>query len=147
MPIEVLVELVSIGTLLAFFLVCCGMLLLFACDGICSAPCDSALLYLVSVRFVCVVMIFVLIAGVLVLRYTKPDLPRPFRCPCVPAIPIAGAFICLMLMVRLFCVDLLLLIFWIYSCRCRGRTGCGWLAGCSWVSSFTSSTADDTHAH
>ena len=46
LPIGLLGELVSIGTLLAFAIVC---------------------------------------AGVLVLRYTDPDLPRPFRTPLVPA--------------------------------------------------------------
>ena len=49
-PIGLLGELVSIGTLLAFVIVC---------------------------------------AGVLVLRYTDPDRPRPFRTPLVPFVPIA----------------------------------------------------------
>lgn len=61
-PLSVLVELVSIGTLLAFFIVCCS---------------------------------------VLMLRYTCPQLPRPFRCPWVPVIPTLGAFLCLMLMLSL----------------------------------------------
>jgi len=61
-PIHVVGELVSIGTLLAFVLVC---------------------------------------MGVLVLRYTNPEAPRPFRTPLVPAVPILGALICLAQMVGL----------------------------------------------
>ena len=58
-PIGLLGELVSIGTLLAFGIVC---------------------------------------AGVLVLRYKQPDLPRPFRTPLVPFVPIMGILICFGLM-------------------------------------------------
>jgi APA family basic amino acid/polyamine antiporter len=59
LPIGLLGELVSIGTLLAFAIVC---------------------------------------AGVLVLRYTDPDRPRPFRTPLVPFVPIAGILACFYLM-------------------------------------------------
>src|SRR5215218_5614194 len=59
LPIGLLGELVSIGTLLAFAIVC---------------------------------------AGVLVLRYTDPARPRPFRTPWVPFVPIAGIFACFYLM-------------------------------------------------
>src|ERR687894_833585 len=42
---------------------------------------------------------FVLVSlGVLVLRRTQPDLPRAFRTPLVPAIPIAAAALCLFVM-------------------------------------------------
>jgi APA family basic amino acid/polyamine antiporter len=61
-PIDVLGQLVSIGTLLAFVLVC---------------------------------------IGVIVLRRTAPAVPRPFRTPAVPAVPIAGAAICLAQMIGL----------------------------------------------
>jgi APA family basic amino acid/polyamine antiporter len=45
---------------------------------------------------------FVLVsAGVIILRKTAPDLPRPFRTPWVPFVPIAGAVICLAQMVGL----------------------------------------------
>ena len=45
---------------------------------------------------------FVLIcAGVLVLRRTKPDQPRPFRIPFMPWIPILGMVTCVGLMVFL----------------------------------------------
>jgi len=54
-PIGLLGELVSIGTLLAFVIVC---------------------------------------AGIIVLRRTRPELPRPFRTPLVPAVPILGILIC-----------------------------------------------------
>jgi APA family basic amino acid/polyamine antiporter len=61
-PIAVLGQLVSIGTLLAFVLVC---------------------------------------IGVIMLRRTAPEVPRPFRTPGVPFVPIAGAAICLAQMVGL----------------------------------------------
>jgi APA family basic amino acid/polyamine antiporter len=54
-PIGLLGELVSIGTLLAFVIVC---------------------------------------GGILVLRSTQPGLPRPFRTPGVPVVPILGIAIC-----------------------------------------------------
>ncbi len=59
LPIGLLGELVSIGTLLAFAIVC---------------------------------------AGVLVLRYTDPDRPRPFRTPLVPFVPVLGILACFYLM-------------------------------------------------
>jgi APA family basic amino acid/polyamine antiporter len=62
MPIEKLGELVSIGTLFAFVLVC---------------------------------------GGVIVLRKTHPDMPRHFRCPAVPVLPLAGIVVCLALMAGL----------------------------------------------
>jgi APA family basic amino acid/polyamine antiporter len=59
LPIGLLGQLVSIGTLLAFAIVC---------------------------------------GGVLVLRRTDPDRPRPFRTPWVPFVPIAGMLACFYLM-------------------------------------------------
>ncbi|HOX21104.1 MAG TPA: amino acid permease, partial [Gemmatimonadales bacterium] len=59
LPIGLLGELVSIGTLLAFAIVC---------------------------------------GGVLVLRYTDPNIPRPFRTPLVPLVPILGVGFCFYLM-------------------------------------------------
>lgn len=42
---------------------------------------------------------FVLVSiGVLVLRRTRPDLPRAFKTPFVPALPIAAALICIFVM-------------------------------------------------
>ncbi len=61
-PIGALGELVSIGTLLAFVLVC---------------------------------------AGVIVLRRTMPDAPRPFKVPGMPWVPLLGVVSCLYLMAGL----------------------------------------------
>ncbi|HEU4799106.1 MAG TPA: amino acid permease [Gemmatimonadales bacterium] len=62
LPIGLLGELVSIGTLLAFAIVC---------------------------------------AGVLVLRRTDPDRPRPFRVPFSPVVPLLGIASCFYLMIGL----------------------------------------------
>ena len=61
-PISILGELVSIGTLLAFVIVC---------------------------------------AGVWMIRRTNPDLPRPFKTPMVPFVPIMGMAISLLMMLGL----------------------------------------------
>jgi APA family basic amino acid/polyamine antiporter len=61
-PMSLLADMTSIGTLLAFVIVC---------------------------------------AGVLVLRRTRPDLPRPYRTPFVPLVPILGIVVCLTLMLAL----------------------------------------------
>ncbi|MCC6753798.1 MAG: amino acid permease [Saprospiraceae bacterium] len=62
LPIHILGELVSIGTLFAFVIVC---------------------------------------VGIIVLRRSRPDLPRPFKTPLVPLVPILGALICFAQMVGL----------------------------------------------
>jgi len=62
LPLKVLAELVNIGTLFAFVVVC---------------------------------------AAVLIMRYTRPDVPRPFRTPLVPFVPVAGMLANLMLMIAL----------------------------------------------
>lgn len=72
-PLNVLGELVSIGTLLAFSLVC---------------------------------------AGVLVLRKTQPNLPRPFRTPWVPVVPVLGVLICVAQMFSLPAITWLNLTVW-----------------------------------
>lgn len=61
-PIGEVAELVNIGTLAAFFLVC---------------------------------------VGVIILRAKHPDLPRPFKTPWSPLIPLLGALACLYLMLNL----------------------------------------------
>ena len=61
-PLEIIFELVNIGTLFAFVIVN---------------------------------------VGVIVLRRTKPDLPRGFRVPWVPVVPIIGALLCFYLMKEL----------------------------------------------
>ncbi|KAA9340527.1 amino acid permease [Adhaeribacter soli] len=72
-PIGLLGELVSIGTLFAFIIVC---------------------------------------AGILMLRYTNPDIHRPFRTPFVPVVPILGILICGYMMVNLPHDTWLRLIIW-----------------------------------
>ena len=62
LPIDVLSQLVAMGTLLAFAIVC---------------------------------------GAVLVLRHTSPELPRPFRTPGSPWVPLAGVASCLYLMAGL----------------------------------------------
>jgi APA family basic amino acid/polyamine antiporter len=62
LPISILGEMVSIGTLLAFAIVC---------------------------------------GGVLVLRYRQPELPRPFKTPWMPVVPILGMLSCVYLMITL----------------------------------------------
>jgi basic amino acid/polyamine antiporter, APA family len=78
-PIGVLGQLVSIGTLLAFVLVC---------------------------------------LGVIILRRTAPDAPRPFRTPAVPAVPIAGAVICLAQMAGLPGATWERLLIWLVAGLC-----------------------------
>jgi basic amino acid/polyamine antiporter, APA family len=47
-------------------------------------------------------MAFVIVSvGVIVLRYTRPDLPRPFRMPWVPVLPALSALVALLLMLGL----------------------------------------------
>jgi APA family basic amino acid/polyamine antiporter len=72
-PINILGELVSIGTLLAFVIVC---------------------------------------IGVLVLRYRHPEIPRVFRTPWVPFVPIAGAIVTILQMAFLPLDTWIRLIVW-----------------------------------
>jgi APA family basic amino acid/polyamine antiporter len=73
LPIGILGELVSIGTLLAFVIVC---------------------------------------AGIIVLRHTRPELPRPFRTPGSPVVPALGILSCLYLMAGLPFDTWLRLVVW-----------------------------------
>jgi APA family basic amino acid/polyamine antiporter len=73
LPVKILGELVSIGTLAAFITVC---------------------------------------LGVLVLRRTRPDLPRPFKTPWPWFVCIAGALVCGLMMVSLGPATWLRLVIW-----------------------------------
>ena len=72
-PLDGLAELVNIGTLFAFMIVC---------------------------------------AGVIVLRYTRPDLPRPFKTPLMPYIPLLGIISCGYLICYLPWITLLRFVIW-----------------------------------
>ncbi len=57
---------------------------------------------------------FILVcAGVLYLRRTQPDLPRPFRCPGLPAVPILGILCCLYLIAGLPLSTQVRLVVWL----------------------------------
>jgi APA family basic amino acid/polyamine antiporter len=57
---------------------------------------------------------FVLVSvGIMILRKTAPEAPRPFRTPWVPFVPIAGALICLAQMVGLPIATWERLIIWL----------------------------------
>ena len=59
----------------------------------------DALLHLTNIG---TLFAFVIVCtAVLVMRRIEPDLPRPFRCPLVPIVPILGIGSCLMLMLSL----------------------------------------------
>jgi APA family basic amino acid/polyamine antiporter len=51
-------------------------------------------------------------AGIIIMRRTNPDLPRPFRTPWVPLIPILGILVNLLLMAGLGWTNWLRLIVW-----------------------------------
>jgi APA family basic amino acid/polyamine antiporter len=64
--------------------------------------------------------------GIIILRKKRPDLPRPFKTPWVPVIPIAGALVCLTQMfalsfdtwMRLFIwMAIGLIIYFVYSIK------------------------------
>ena len=51
--------------------------------------------------------------GVMVLRRTRPELPRPFRTPWVPLVPILGIIVCMAMMVSLDRATWIRLIVWL----------------------------------
>ncbi|HTH58903.1 MAG TPA: amino acid permease [Paraburkholderia sp.] len=73
-PLEVLAELINIGTLAAFSMVS---------------------------------------IAVLILRRTHPDLPRAFRCPGVPVVPVLAVASCLFLMVNLQRITWIAFVVWL----------------------------------
>src|SRR5262249_3952600 len=72
-PLKILADLVNIGTLMAFVIVC---------------------------------------AAVIVMRRTNPDLPRPFRTPLVPLVPVLGMVMSLVMMLSLGWENWLRLFVW-----------------------------------
>jgi APA family basic amino acid/polyamine antiporter len=76
LPIDRLSQLVNIGTLLAFTIVC---------------------------------------AGVWVLRVRNPDMPRPFKTPLVPLVPILGILTAVFLMSRLPLITWTVMILWLIA--------------------------------
>ena len=57
---------------------------------------------------------FVIVCGgVLILRKTAPDMPRPFRAPWSPAVPIIGVLVCLYLMIGLPISTWIRLVIWL----------------------------------
>ena len=74
LPISSLGDMTSIGTLLAFVIVC---------------------------------------AGIMVMRRTNPDLPRPYRTPLVPLVPILGILVCFAMMASLDIATWIRLVVWL----------------------------------
>ena len=73
-PLSSLGDMTSIGTLLAFVIVC---------------------------------------AGVMVMRRTHPDLPRPYKTPLVPLVPILGIIVCFAMMAALDLLTWIRLVVWL----------------------------------
>ena len=56
---------------------------------------------------------FVLVCiGVMVMRKSDPNTPRPFRTPWVPFVPVLGAIVCLLMMLGLGEMNWLRLFIW-----------------------------------
>jgi APA family basic amino acid/polyamine antiporter len=79
LPISKLGHMTSIGTLLAFVIVC---------------------------------------VGIIVMRRTNPDAPRPYRTPLVPLVPILGVVVCLSMMIPLGLETWMRLIIWLVVGLC-----------------------------
>jgi APA family basic amino acid/polyamine antiporter len=73
-PLSSLGDMTSIGTLLAFVIVC---------------------------------------GGILVMRHTHPHLPRPYRTPFVPVVPILGIVVCFAMMASLDMMTWIRLVVWL----------------------------------
>lgn len=57
---------------------------------------------------------FLIVAlGVIILRYQQPELSRPFRCPCVPLIPLLCIGFCLLLIFHLNEISRQLFVVWL----------------------------------
>jgi APA family basic amino acid/polyamine antiporter len=74
LPLSILGDMTSIGTLLAFVIVC---------------------------------------GGIIIMRRTNPNAPRPYRTPLVPAVPILGMLVCVAMMASLGIGNWVRLIVWL----------------------------------
>src|SRR5262249_35099075 len=79
LPISKLGHMTSIGTLLAFVIVC---------------------------------------IGIIVMRRTNPEAPRPYRTPLVPLVPILGVLVCLSMMMPLGWETWMRLVLWLVVGLC-----------------------------
>jgi APA family basic amino acid/polyamine antiporter len=71
----------------------------------------DALLHLTNIG---TLFAFVIVcAAVIVMRAVNPSAPRPFRCPLVPIVPVAGILCCLLLMLSLPAANWLRLFGWL----------------------------------
>jgi APA family basic amino acid/polyamine antiporter len=71
----------------------------------------DALLHLTNIG---TLFAFVIVCGaVLIMRRTNPEAKRPFRCPFVPAVPVLGILLCLMLMFSLPAANWYRLLAWL----------------------------------
>jgi APA family basic amino acid/polyamine antiporter len=87
-------------------------ILIGACVMVMTAflPID-ALLHLTNIG---TLFAFIIVcAAVWVMRYVNPEAPRPFRCPLVPIVPLAGILSCLLLMLSLPAANWLRLFVWL----------------------------------
>jgi APA family basic amino acid/polyamine antiporter len=51
--------------------------------------------------------------GIMVMRRTNPDAPRPYRTPMVPLVPILGVLVCLAMMASLDYETWIRLVVWL----------------------------------
>ncbi len=59
---------------------------------------------------------FILVGlGIVVLRRSEPDRPRPFRCPWVPAVPLLGVLSCAYLMAQLPLLTWVRFVVWLFA--------------------------------
>ena len=52
-------------------------------------------------------------AGIMVMRRTQPNIPRPYRTPLVPLVPILGILVCLAMMASLDLITWARLLIWL----------------------------------
>jgi APA family basic amino acid/polyamine antiporter len=52
-------------------------------------------------------------AGIMIMRRTQPDLPRPYKTPLVPLVPILGILVCFGMMAFLDVMTWIRLVVWL----------------------------------